>query len=66
MIQNAILITVMRKVEVQAHIHCSKKLKENRSGPDQTKTIEVLDILRCNLVVSDGAKHNVPDIFCWI
>ncbi len=27
---------------------------------------ELLDSLRCNLAVSDGPKHNVPEVFYWI
>lgn len=35
--------------------------------PDVDRGVaELLDSLRCNLVVSDVAKHNVPEMFCWI
>lgn len=27
---------------------------------------ELLDSRRCNLVASDGPKHNVPEVFYWI
>lgn len=27
---------------------------------------ELLDRLRCNMVASDGLKHNVPQVFSWI
>lgn len=46
------------------HIYTAQK-NLRKTDLDQG-IIEVLDILRCNLVVSDGAKHNVPDVFCWI
>ncbi len=35
--------------------------------PDLDQGItELLDSLRCNLVASDGPKHNVPEVFYWI
>ncbi|KAI4892301.1 hypothetical protein NFI96_006564 [Prochilodus magdalenae] len=74
-------VPLLKKAHAQARLKFANEHLDNSASewektaddvlgdllPDLDQGItELLDSLKCNLVASDGPKHNVPEVFYWI
>ncbi|KAI4903357.1 hypothetical protein NFI96_000121 [Prochilodus magdalenae] len=59
------ILAPLHSVHAPSVFPVANKRKHLNSNLDQDIT-ELLDSLKCNLVVPDGPKHNVPEVFYWI